>query len=141
MREVKFRAWWKNKLRHNAIAGNGQCLFVPSGVGEYTWINLAECKIMQFTGLKDKNGKEIYEGDILLSLVQSMRDNSITKVVGEVYFDEKLGGYMFGNKHSTDKESDTVEFGVCMALSDSVEIIGNIYENPELLSSLFKADA
>lgn len=135
MRVIKFRAYnketglWYSNDRIKAL-GNLQKL-----------ISLNHVHVMQFTGLKDNKGNEIYEGDIIISLVQSMRDDSITKVVGEVYFDEKLGGYMFGNKHSTDKEADTIEFGVCMALSDSVEIIGNVYDNSDLVLGVSKADA
>lgn len=135
MRKLKFRAYnkrtriWYSNTRIKAL-GNLQKL-----------ISLNHVHVMQFTGLQDSKGDDIYEGDIIQSLVEPMKGDSIIKVVGEVYFDEKLGGYMFGNKHSTDKESDTVEFGVCMALSDSVEIIGNVYENPDLVLGVSEADA
>ena len=65
MREIKFRAWWKNQIRYNAIAGNGQCLFIPNGTGEYKWVNMAECNVMEFSGLKDAKGKDVYEDDLL----------------------------------------------------------------------------
>lgn len=135
MRKLKFRAYnkrtriWYSNTKIKSL-GNLQKL-----------ISLNHVHVMQFTGLKDNKGNEVYEGDIIQSLIEPMKGNSIIKVVGEVYFDEKLGGYMFGNKHSTDKESDTVEFGVCMALSDSVEIIGNIYNNPDLLFCVTEVDA
>lgn len=142
MREIKFRGlsdtgnWYYGGIIPHYTTGYS---LIPDPEG-----NDASCKngtIGQFTGLQDKKGNDIYEGDIIISLVQSMRDDSITKVVGEVYFDEKLGGYMFGNKNSIDKEDDTIEFGVCMALSDSIEIIGNIYENPDLVIGVLEADA
>ena len=65
----------------------------------------------QFTGLKDKNGKEIYEGDVL---------QTVMGIVGETTFYE--GHFMLD-----------VGKGVRMYVSDEYEIIGNIYESPELL--------
>lgn len=56
MREIKFRAWDKNKMYFLELVGNN-----------FMWINEQpeQGKLMQYTGLKDKNGKEIYFGDIL----------------------------------------------------------------------------
>lgn len=64
--------------------------------------------LMQFTGLLDKNGKEIYEGDILRGL-------------GKVYFHQGKFCVEYGE-----------EWGW---ISKNAEIIGNIYENPELLTN------
>ncbi len=71
------------------------------------------CKLMQYTGLKDKNGREIYEGDILKDLDGNKE---------EVIWDE---GCVF-IKHQ-DGTSDFI------SVRNYFEIIGNIYENPELL--------
>ena len=82
--------------------------------------------IMQSTGLKDKNGKEIFEGDIITngtSIVDMKRHQTLgfyTVVNGEERF--------FGSNTSIkDFENDVEEF------SSVTEIIGNIYESPELL--------
>lgn len=122
MREIKFRAW--NKTNKEWIKDNfyldlrGEAFSLGShscecgtrgehqeGVGDY--------EIMQFTGLKDKNGKEIYEGDIV---------DFNTMGVNELLRAEYDGLYVI----KTGQEITPNEV-YC-------EIIGNIYENPELLS-------
>ena len=69
----------------------------------------------QFTGLKDKNGKEIYEGDIY-SIIKYDIDDIGHKEIHTVKFDEIL-----------------CRFNVNKFDSEAYEVIGNIYENPELL--------
>jgi hypothetical protein len=72
--------------------------------------------LMQFTGLHDKNGKEIYEGDIT--------------EVGEVVWVRQRGGWMYNpSRANTD-----ISFMEAPINHDVVEIIGNVYENPNLLT-------
>ncbi len=78
--------------------------------------------IMQFTGLKDKNGKEIFEGDIVKE--KNISDGEhIRKVVFE------KGGFWLEGKDGS---------GGWLFIPLSIEIIGNIYENPELLNNKTK---
>ena len=86
-----------------------------------------EIVLMQSTGLKDKNGKEIFEGDILTD----------GDVISDIKYHQTLGFYMIG------KYGFSVPFGqgvdveyfeeFAVHVSKTFEVIGNIYENPELL--------
>ena len=110
MREIKFRAW--NTQRGKMLV-NPLWEWVENT--EINWGFANSRRIwMQFTGLYDKNGKEIYEGDIVECLRQVEDETPISHIV-EIkdirFLPSELGG------------SNLI----------SIEVIGNIYENPELL--------
>lgn len=113
MREIKFRAWTGNEM---LIVGE-LTLFMDGHFNVNDEFPISQGDLMQYTGLKDKNGKEIYEGDITSRGVITF---SRGKFQG-TYFDSK------GNLEE-DWEDD-------LYLNKDIEIIGNIYENQELLSS------
>jgi len=124
MREIKFRVWDKYKKYFNSdYAINGNLVW---GACEQEIIQEKEHLVfMQFTGLKDKNGKEIYEGDVIFY-------NS-TGYKGEVSF-STLGGcsyYVFENGVGA-------EFGEkkLLEMVSDLEVIGNIYETPKLLGGI-----
>lgn len=71
--------------------------------------------IGQFTGLLDKNGKKIFEGDIIRALMDFGPAGLIESIV-PVYFDTSVGGYQWNYFNMS-----------------TIEVIGNIYDNPELL--------
>jgi len=77
------------------------------------------------TGLKDKNGKEIYEGDIINFFVE------LTRLTGEVVFAEHLA--QFGAERQMGELMNFIPFGHFNKLSSTVEVIGNIYENSEVV--------
>ena len=155
MREIKFRAWVKSENRMITDKQEFVPLIVTNkGVMKlqyqfeedyYEILPNEWFEIMQYTGLKDRNDKEIYEGDILLRELYSSRDNSLfLKACFLVEFGEEGGFDMIKQyeqrnykKWKKEYEKDKKykqplgsNFGVKLS---EVEVIGNIYENPELL--------
>lgn len=135
-REIKFRAWDKlNNKMIDYLVTEGNCLNLSLGA------NLGEDKrftLMQFTGLKDKNGKEIWEGDILGWWGGRRGHPKKGASKGRpwpVGFDEQTGGWglRYLNEESYDgKVFNNIAFKLSRALARKKEIIGNIYENREL---------
>ena len=130
MREIKFRAWDKLNYRFLSMPLVG-IDFENDCVNSYEIEQISDTEyktvqnvcysyeLMQYTGLKDKNRVEIYEGDILSHHLQGNRFVEY----GSPFKD--YGGYMLVSKN-----------GMRGTLNNSdklYEVIGNIYENPELL--------
>ena len=139
MREIKFRLW-SNGLKvmytpDNEIGGLWSIPMAPNGVIKPTY---KDDILMQFTGRKDKNGKEIYEGDILL--FHDFYNRGFHAYGGEWVEDHEdlIGPVVFDScSFCIDPRGQTV-------LDDYIpleqilghinfEVIGNIYENPELI--------
>lgn len=139
-REIKFRGYdeenkcWRYGWYTKLAEGIRRFDAIISDVdGELTRFYIHDSKtITQFTGLLDKNGKEIYEGDIIsFSERQGVYCNGIADESRIVKWDEGEAGFKFFYL-TIDKRQDC---GFCFAESTSkiMEIIGNIYENKELL--------
>lgn len=122
-------------MEYNVTAGKFGTFYVnpgPKGNGlqendsasltNFTTIYTDHCPVMQFTGLQDKNGKEIYERDILEALHPGYLNESGKKIV---YWREEDACYYL-------KPVDASGF-LPISFFEEVEVIGNIYENPELL--------
>lgn len=111
MREIKFRAW--NKQTHQ-MANWSEIQNL------YNWnvFKQVVVHLMQYTGLKDKNGKEIYEGDVVKDLATDMW-------VGQVVW----SGTGFTVTPETPSERDLWD----LYERNRLKVIGNIYENPDLL--------
>ena len=126
MRVIKFRAWDK-QLNIMVYAGNEVIFYLNY---------LPQRIIMQFTGLLDKNGKEIYEGDILQTL--NYRNKSEANYVfHQVKWSDKYNAYVVINllcKTDELTESGNTFLYVLFNKMDS-KIIGNIYATPEKLKS------
>jgi len=139
MREIKFRAWeekGKDMIYSNrgnfVIELDGKCSFIEWGTDYFK--AMPDLVLMQFTGLKDKNGKEIYEGDILKTHFGKTIGRG-TKWIERLslieWNEDDLG---FEVKTIIDKQITIKE--VENELLGKSEIIGNIYENPEMLDAL-----
>lgn len=113
MKEIKFRIWDDKNKKLEYVD-----FYEPD------WV-FGKVPVMQYTGLKDKNGKEIYEGDIL-----EYQDISGRKQIGDVRTPE----YLFFYIHAKDGDDEGNQDGELHPdYQQDYEIIGNIYENPELL--------
>lgn len=129
MRELKFRAWHKNKKIMKevlSLIGDGN-FFVKCNVNAEQWWNGCDKEsdfvLMQCTGLKDKNKKMIYEGDIVIVDGGFMESDYKTTVV---YLDGAFYPLVYV-KESYNCIDDYYP--------EKFEVIGNIYENSELLES------
>ncbi|CDN24250.1 prophage P1 protein 30 [Lacticaseibacillus rhamnosus] len=127
-REIKFRVW-----DHNT-----DTMMIPDNFefcdGEICWIDAGreagpksgndgdpgQFEIMQYVGLHDKNGREIYEGDVLDI---GLRNQDGKPVIAPVSYETYAAGYVLDNGGN----------GIWQRLTEDCEVIGNIFENPELL--------
>lgn len=129
-REIKFRIWIENNKRMDFTSLN-DLLYEDGNYYEYNG-NVKDYPIMQYTGLKDKNGKEIYEGDIV-EMNQAVTDSfDIPYTKGIVEF---WRGQFVVNE-SNGLGCNLANFSALADINGEElrgEIIGNIYQNPKLL--------
>ena len=130
MREIKFRAfkdgsWWYSDDEAYNLKEYDGVLYLCEDVKFY--INTEEYELetigvaYQYTGLKDKNGVEIYEGDLLK--IEMDWGYGLAEIIIKVYFENGSFRAKALNSH---EDTFLLELPY-------LEVIGNIYENPELL--------
>ena len=140
MRDIKFRAWsGKQMFGHDSFDGLAWKSFrnefdrpIPFDFGWDEREFYEDYVLMQYSGLKDKNGKEIYEGDILANESYKypieVKHGKYICSSDEGYEDESYGFY--GKSKNPGRAG---YFDVNPLNFEWIEIIGNIHENPELL--------
>jgi len=131
MRTIKFRAWDKEDKKmyevyhlcpQNIESGGIRLFKSKMHCDENLWQSLGSVELMQFTGLTDKNGKEIYEGDIL---------ETGNGLKFPVEWNIAWGCWMMAGLEPFITQCNNVYFDE----TKFGEVIGNIYENPELINN------
>ena len=141
MRQIKFRAWDKDEKRWFSnfyLSPKGQLLEKDMGLSGLSPIPTDMVELMQYTGRHDKNGKEIYEGDIVK--VWHYRDEDAPELDDTTIHEVVWGGDgeypAFDLKPDLTDDMNDLAYMVSGGFDDDIphhEVIGNIYENPELL--------
>lgn len=138
MREIKFRAWLKDKMEMcEVLMINFQKSYIGVKTKDYNIIQVGiswkytqkvarfdDVELMQYTGIKDKNGKEIYEGDIVRHKTFGIKDISWgSKAENNLFSD--MACFMFNG---------TIAF-LSGSESKEIEVIGNIFEDGDLIAN------
>ena len=122
MRTIKFRAW--SETLKDWVFPATTFRLNPGTIGVIEKTDPNDIILMQYTGLKDKNGKEIYEGDILRIPIKPKRDLFVIKWENKDFYRNCLYQITKGGG---------LNFHPNIILTQKGEVIGNIYENKELL--------
>ena len=129
MREAKFRVWDEDAqemIYEVGITPEGIPYSIPDNAEACDQFNYyPSCHKMQYTGLKDENGLMIYEGDVV-KFKSVYYENKIMKAV--VKFNGSLGSFVF------DRGDDLGPWRMEASMRE-IEVIGNVYQNPELLEA------
>ena len=147
MREIKFRVWNDYSKHYTSLSEAALYGIIKPYGNELKNVSNTEMVIEQFTGLKDKNGKEIYEGDIIKSNWnrfdgEYIGENYVVKF-GEFYYNGGYESSYGGYGYYAESIHDQYNFGAS-SLNNipcnqsekefyDIEIIGNIHENEDLL--------
>lgn len=128
MKEFKMKAWLKKEKKMVAIIGidlNYQYIrYTDDGnlfKDDYKIAEFKDIELLQFTGAKDKVGQELYEADVILF------NDGIDDIYGLISYDDDDGTYRVSYENITEPLSDR---------EGDFEIVGNIFENPDLYEQL-----
>lgn len=128
MKEFKMKAWLKKENKMVAIIGidlNYQYIrYTDDGnlfKDDYKIAEFKDIELLQFTGTKDKSGQELYEADVILF------NDGIDDIYGLISYDDDEGTYRVSYENITEHLSER---------EGDFEIVGNIFENPQLHEQL-----
>lgn len=135
-RQIKFRVWdkrakvmiYSNKgyQGHFIIDLNGEFHNLQNGSGGDDYI------VQQYTGLKDKNGKEVYEGDIVYDRVSSNVDDERMDYF-EVSYNEEYSAFILLQLKPDEAGQHWKSWNWIRNIKSYGEVVGNIFENPKLI--------
>ena len=128
MKEFKMKAWLKKEKKMVAIIGidfNYEYIRYTEDSNlfneNYKTAEFKDIELLQFTGLKDNGGQELYEADVIKF------NDGIDDIYGLISYDDEDGAYRVSYENITEHLSD---------LEGDFEIVGNIFENPDLHEQL-----
>lgn len=133
-REIKFRGYWQGQVLEVMQIDYRipETVILTDGTTDNINVPLENVKLMQYTGLKDKNGKEIYEGDIVNCEKRgpAFYHSKVIYNAINARYEVVAMGCPFPLRLEPGLDEDISIGGI------DYEVIGNIYENPELLNQL-----
>ena len=131
MRDIRFRAWLQHEKEMSEVLvldNQEEKVFVVRKDGAAGWRMFADTELTQYTGLKDRNGTEIYDGDYIRYSTRTINGSIYTHVCR--VFQHESGTWRIEGYHEDNHSYETK--GTVYAAHLICEVIGNIYENPEL---------
>lgn len=139
MREIKFRAWDGKRMWPSVGFSDSDCgrmfheeAYMVGGGHHWGWD--ATTVLMQFTGLIDKNGKEIYEGDVVNVAEDYRSPSGLSIKSGNYEISFEHGRFTIGGRDGFEAIFTGVEIAPERNKVNRLEVIGNIYENRDLLN-------
>lgn len=134
---IKFRAWDRTTHKDGVMVPWEELKKFPC---EVVFLPLFEVELMQYTGQTDSGGQEIYEGDIIeFTYWWFDGDERESQLIGVIGFEnmsftlERITNDFFQNHTGYKKGEGSISFGELTYSDDDFKVIGNKFENPELL--------